>query len=258
MRVAITGAASGIGAAAAAVLKHQGAQVVAFDRAEPATDLDQWICLDMADPESIAAAVHSATGRFDALLNIAGLPPRKGQASQVLAVNYVGLVGFTRQFVDKLNAGGSIVNLASRAGNDWQANTEQVAALMSVSNPDDLDTFVAAHDVDDVRAYHLSKEALIVWTMQQTQDLLRQELRMNCVSPAAVSTGILPEFKAAFGERATKGIALAGRAGSPQEIAELVAFLARPESSWIRGANIAIDGGLDAMLISEMLGLREA
>ncbi|MGI9421562.1 MAG: SDR family oxidoreductase, partial [Hyphomicrobiaceae bacterium] len=172
--------------------------------------------------------------------------------------NYVGLVGFTRQFVDKLNPGGSIVNLASRAGNEWQANIEQVAALMSLSNPDELDTFMAAYDVDDVRAYHLSKEALIVWTMQQTQDLLGQELRMNCVSPAAVSTGILPEFKAAFGERATKGIALAGRAGSPQEIAELVAFLARPESSWIRGANIAIDGGLDAMLISEMLGLREA
>ena len=255
MRVAITGAAAGIGAASAALLKRDGAHVVAFDIAEPATELDEWIRVDMSDPTSIAAAADATSARFDALLNIAGLPPREGQAARVLAVNYLGLVNFAERFFDKLNSGAAIVNLASRAGSEWHKNLTQVKALMEVADVDDLKRFVAAHDIDYVRAYHLSKEAVIVWTMRQTQSVLARGLRMNCVSPAAVSTGILEDFKAAFGERATKGIALAGRAGTPQEIAALVAFLARTESSWIKGANIAIDGGLDAMLAHQTLGL---
>ena len=73
MRVAITGAATGIGAATAAELKQGGAEVVAFDIAEPAADLDAWIRIDMADPTSLAKAADAVAGPFDALLNIAGL-----------------------------------------------------------------------------------------------------------------------------------------------------------------------------------------
>jgi len=104
-----------------------------------------------------------------------------------------------------------------------------------------------------VRAYDLSKEAVIYWTKRATPRLRTRGLRANTVSPAAIETRILPDFEKAFGERATRGIALAGRAGTPDEVADVVVFLVRPESAWIRGVDLEVDGGLAAQLEIEKL-----
>ena len=257
MRIAITGAASGIGAATAALLKKQGAEIVAFDIVEPKNNVDHWIDVDMSDPGAITRAASKATGTFDALLNIAGLPPREGQTAKVLQVNYFGLIAFTEEMLGKLNKGASIVNLASRAGSQWRENLDQVKALMSQDNPDhsQLEAFAADHNVDHIRAYNLTKEAVIVWTMAQTEQMVGMDLRMNSVSPSAVSTGILDDFLTAFGERAATAIARAGRPGTADEISALVAFLASPESGWIKGNDIVMDGGMSAMAASDALGL---
>ena len=108
--------------------------------------------------------------------------------------------------------------------------------------------FVAMEGIDPVRAYDLSKEAVIYWTKSNTARLLAMGLRANTVSPAAIATRILPDFEAAFGDRAARGIALSGRAGTPDEVAEAVAFLASPASVWVRGVNLEVDGGLAAQL----------
>ncbi len=72
MKVALTGGATGIGAAAAAQLKEAGHEVTAFDIHEPTKNVDKWIRTDLSDPVSIAAAVVRAEGPYDALLNNAG------------------------------------------------------------------------------------------------------------------------------------------------------------------------------------------
>ena len=79
--------------------------------------------------------------------------------------------------------------------------------------------------------------------------------RMNCVSPAAVSTGILDDFTKAFGEKVARNIARAGRPGSPEEIADIILFLLSPQSAWIKGQDITIDGGMSAMGMTDMLEL---
>ena len=111
MRVAITGAASGIGAASAAILRDSGAEIVAFDIAKSSGGHDQWIQFDQSDAGSIMDAVAQVDGKFDALLNIAGVPPREGNAFNVLAINYFGLVGFTEAMLDRLSPDASIVIL---------------------------------------------------------------------------------------------------------------------------------------------------
>ena len=108
--------------------------------------------------------------------------------------------------------------------------------------------FVALERIDPVRAYDLSKEAVIYWTKANTARLLALGLRANTVSPAAIATRILPDFETAFGLRAARGIALSGRAGTADEVAEVVAFLASPASAWVRGVNLEVDGGLAAQL----------
>ena len=246
MRVAISGGASGIGAAAARRLKADGAQIVCFDRVEPTANCDQWIAVDLSKPEAIAAAAGLAEEPFDALINSAGLPPRPGFEQMILAVNYFGLVALTRGLESKLRGEAAIVNMASRAGARWRDNIDQVKALMRLSGPQALPEFIAKHDIDPVRAYDLSKEAVIAWTTAQTERFAAKGRRVNAVSPAAVKTGILDDFVTAFGERARNGIARTGRPADAEEIADVICFLVAPQSRWIRGANIVADGGIAA------------
>lgn len=255
MRVVITGAATGIGLAAASRLKESGAEVVAIDIAEPKGPIDRWLRTDMSDPAEIDAAVASLDGTFDALINNAGLPPREGLSEKILAVNFLGLRGLTEGMLGKLAPGASIVSTASRAGARWRENIEQVKRLLALASRDEIGPFIAAEGIDHVRAYDLSKEAVIVWSMAQCERLIGLQMRANTVSPSAVATGILDDFKAAFGERAAQAIARAGRPGNAAEIAEVIAFLASPLSNWIKGTDVTVDGGMTAMASCDQMAL---
>ena len=258
MRVALTGGSSGIGAAVAARLKRDGHHVTAFDLTKPSEIIDACVELILADAASIAAAAAKVSDQsFDVLINNAGLPPREGNGELVLQVNYFGLKAFMDLMLDRLPEGGVIVNTASRAGAMWRDNLEQIKGLMALGggdgDGDGLADFIAAEEIDHVRAYNLSKEAVIVLTQVMTEDLLKRGLRINSVSPAAVSTGILDDFVSAFGERVGKAVARAGRAGNADEIADVICFLASSDSRWIKGQDIVIDGGISAFVTADTL-----
>ena len=155
---------------------------------------------------------------------------------------------------DKLAPNASIVNTASRAGAMWQQNIEQVKALMGCDF-DDIKGLMERFDIDDTRAYNLSKEAVIVYGIAQTERYINKGLRMNSVSPAAVSTGILEDFTKAFGPKVARNIERVGRPGQPEEIADIIAFLISPQSYWIKGQDITIDGGMGACAIADMMAL---
>ena len=105
-----------------------------------------------------------------------------------------------------------------------------------------------------MRSYDLSKEAVIVWSIAQVEPLIARDIRINTVSPAAVETRILDDFVTAFGERATKMMARTRRSGRPEEVAEVVAFLAGPQSSWVKGVDMPVDGGTSALLSADAIG----
>lgn len=255
MRVALTGGATGIGAEAARKLTAQGHQVSAFDISEPTEGIHQWIKTDLSDPSSVAEALAAAVGPFDALINNAGLPPREGLESVILGVNFFGFRSFLEGMLDKLAEGAAVVNVASRAGAAWRDNLEEVKALMKC-DPEDANVFIRERGIDHVRAYNLSKEAVIAYTVAETETMIARGFRMNSVSPAAVSTGILDDFTAAFGERVAKNIARAGRPGLPEEIADVILYLASEQSAWIKGQDIVIDGGMGAMAMTDAMGLK--
>jgi NAD(P)-dependent dehydrogenase (short-subunit alcohol dehydrogenase family) len=177
MRFALTGAATGIGAEVARKAKEQGHEVIAFDITKPSVLIDQFVQLDLSDPGAIADAVNATQGTFDALINNAGLPPREGLGRKVLEVNYLGLRDMTQAMLPRLNAGGAIVHTASRAGAFWRDNLAQVKALRTCSWGD-VDAFIQSHNIDDTRAYNLSKEAVIVETIATTEACLVQSFRV--------------------------------------------------------------------------------
>lgn len=243
---AVTGVASGIGRELARILKSKGCTVIGLDLQEASEHLDQFIQADLANPRSVERAAQAIEVPLNGLCNNAGLPPRPGLERQILNVNFFGQRHLTRALLPRLGDGGAVVNVASRAGHNWKENIDQILRLAEIDSDDRLDRFVKTEQLDPTRAYDLSKEAMVVWTIAMSEQFIRRGLRVNSVSPGAVSSPLLGDFVRAFGQKAEANIQRAGRAGSPAEVANLAAFLLSEDSNWIKGTDITVDGGMSA------------
>ena len=251
--IAVTGGATGISAEVVAKLLQAGAKVTVFDIVSPTSAVD-YVAINLADQASIDHALD-ATGQFDGLCNIAGLPPQNDNAVLVLGVNFIGMRQFTLGMYDKLLPGSSIVNVSSLAGGRWRQNLEQILRLCSLTADADLETFITSESLDPAAAYNLSKEAVTAWSIGQCESLIGRDIRMNTVSPGGVQTRILDDFVKAFGDKVAQNLKRVGRASRPEEVADAILFLLSEKSHWIKGIDIVVDGGIAACNQSDMLGL---
>lgn len=254
-RIVVTGTSSGIGLETARVLTEQGAEVLGIDINKRFDHVEEFYRADLSDGPTIDALVDALPDGIDGVANVAGLPPT-APADKVLAVNLVGLKHFTHRIIPKLNDGASIVNLASLAGFGW---AESVAAIKASENLDfgGIRDFMARWNVTNEggRSYFFSKEALIVWTMQNRWTWRDRGIRMNTVSPGPVDTPILKDFLETLGARAEEDRKVMDRPGTPQDLAPIVAFLLSDQTMWLRGTNIAADGGMSSNILCQMHGL---
>ncbi|MDM0057523.1 coniferyl-alcohol dehydrogenase [Variovorax fucosicus] len=243
--IVITGSSSGIGAETARLLRQQGARVIGVDRNDPMITLDGFVRADLSEPSAIDAAVAQLPDRIDALCNIAGVPGT-ANADLVARVNYLGLRHLCQRVLDRLPEGGAIVNIASILGAEWPLRLAQHKALAETANFEDGLAWLAGQPVPQETCYQYFKEALIVWTVTQSQKwFLEKGVRMNCVAPGPVFTPILGDFVAMLGEeRVQKDAHRMKRPALADEIAPVVAFLCSDASRWISGVNLPVDGGL--------------
>lgn len=253
--IVVTGCASGIGLETSGLIKALGGHVLGVDIAKPDDDAHVFYPADLSDRRSIDALVKALPQGIHGLANIAGLPPT-APAEQVLKVNLVGLKYLTESLIPKLADGASIVNLASLAGSGWPNAIPAILASHDLDF-DQVDAFVQQHQVSSEggRSYFFSKEALVVWTMQQRWAWRERGIRMNAVSPGPVETPILDDFIQTFGARAHENTRLSDRAGRPEDIAPVVAFLLSDMTTWIRGTNIPVDGGMASHMLCDSFGL---
>lgn len=247
-RILLTGASSGIGAACAALFNAAGDEVTSLDIKDPPAGAAQHVHCDMGDPKSIDAAVDALAGHYDVLLNVAGVPGTV-DPELIMRVNTLGLVRLTAAMLDRLNAGGAIVNIASIAGFNWARHLPEITELLAI---DDFDAAVAwcrARGMDGNAAYHLSKEAVVVYTMQLAGPALARGLRANSVSPGPVATPLLPDFKAQAGAGQLDWVIdTIGRAAEPVDIANVVQYLATGASEFVNGRDLIVDRGFTAGL----------
>lgn len=245
MKIAITGGTTGIGAATVKKLLADGHQLTIFDIVKPEiTDCD-YIKLDLGNSEATLAAAEAAEGPFDALCHIAGIPPRDDNAVACLAINAHNGFAFIEALMPKLVDGAPVVSVASRAGMGWQDNTDMLDKLLAMPVAD-LPDWVASQDMPPALAYKLSKQAVIYWTQTKVAKTIGKH-RFLTVSPAAVSTGIFDDFVKAFGPGVQANLAKVGRAGKPEEVADVITFLISEKASWLNGIDIVIDGGMGAL-----------
>ena len=252
--VVVTGAASGIGAATAKFLKERGATIIAFDRNAPTDNFDEFIEIDLSSEANILEAVGKFNGKADAICNIAGVPPSLPPVP-VLTVNFLGLRAFTQAMLPKLNDNASIVNVASLAGMAWRNHIEEAKALFAIEEFSELEVFIEANNINQENCYEFSKEALIIWTMQQWNSFGRG-IRVNAVSPSATHTPILQDFMDTVAKRVkarTEGMGERPSPGQAEDIAPIIGFFCSDDSKSLNGSNITADGGLFAAMTGHQL-----
>jgi 3-oxoacyl-[acyl-carrier protein] reductase len=238
-RVAVvTGGARGIGYAVAEVLARNGARIaiwdVDLDCAEAAAaalggdDKATAFACDQADWRSVevaAAATHDQFARVDILVNNAGITgPNTTVANypvddwaEVIAVDLVGVFHCCKALVPHLvNDGwGRIVNVASVAGKEGNPNAS---------------------------AYSAAKAGVIALTKSLGKELVGTGVMVNCVTPAAVKTGLFDQMSEDHIAYMLAKIPM-GRFGTVEENAALIAWLCSPECSFTTGGVFDISGG---------------
>lgn len=254
--IVITGASSGIGARCADLAGQLGADVIGLDLRPPSTPMASFIEVDLATPAAITDAIECLPQRVDALCNVAGVSGTLG-AAKTIGINFYGLRALSEAMAPRMREGGAIVNVASIAGYGWRANLERARGLVGVQGFPDPNEIVREFGIDEGEGYPVSKEALLLWTLRAAhQDVFRARgIRVNAVSPGPVETPILQEFRRVLGDaRVDSDITRVGRAGRAPDIAPAILFLCSDGARWINGANLPVDGGLEASINAEVLG----
>ncbi len=253
--IVVTGSASGIGARTAELCAQMGAEVVGVDRNEDGPRLTGFIKGDLSSAAGVAAIAAQLPGQIDALCNVAGLSGAPG-AAPTIAVNFYGLRALSEAAAARIRPGGAVISVASIAGYGWRSNLKRAKAMVAVAGFPDVAAVVKRHRVGAGEGYPVSKELLLLWTqLAAHQALFKQNgVRVISVSPGPVETPLLGQFRQTFGDkRVDDDIAAAGRAGTPADIAPVIAFLCSDGARWINGTNIAADGGLEAAVNAQTM-----
>lgn len=238
----VTGAASGIGRAAARRLMAEGARVVVVDL--PASRLEAEfsgedrtipVLADVTDgdaPARIVGAAVKAWDGVDILFNNAGAAPTAplddtdtGLLRQIMALNVEAMLRLTQAAVPEMRkrGGGRIINTGS---------------------------ITSHYAVPDCAAYGMSKHAVAALTKSMCIEYGADNITANYVCPGAIVTGITreafdenPDFRQFWETKAPLG-----RLGEPDDIAGVVAFLASDDARFITGHGLVVDGGASEKL----------
>ena len=233
----VTGGASGIGRAVCELLAKEGYRVAVADRDKSGAEdvahhIDGYAFeVDVADEASVVAlferALETFGGTLDALATPAGIADTTpfmdltvDTFRRVNDVNVVGTFLCIREAAKRMRLGGRICTVASVAGK-------------------------RGGGLSGTAAYAASKGGVLALTRSAARALAPNGIAVNCVAPGATLTPMLNDaFSDAEHRQRVESLTLLGRSGEPREIAEAIAWLLSPRSSFVDGETLTVDGGL--------------
>lgn len=240
LKVIVTGSGSGIGLELAQQLSQSGAEVFGLDISEGALgSAGHWIKCDVGDSSSVAQAfaeVYSKTSVIDIVLNNAGISAvgtvedaTDEQWNRVMNINVVGMSRVAAAAMPALR----------KSKNPAIVNTCSVAATAGIPK----------------RAiYSASKGAVLSLTLAMAADYIKENIRVNCVSPGTADTPWVQNLLASSSDPQAERTALEarqpmGRLVTSTEVANAILYLASPRQSSTTGTILAVDGGMQGLRI---------
>lgn len=253
--VVITGAASGMGQSAAALLVDLGAVVYALDIAPVSVPVESTIKVDMQDPASIDAAVAAIPDEIYALFNCAGVPCPPFSNADTLNINFVGLRYLTEALLPRITEGGAIASIASTAGMAWKTNLDSVKAFLALDNSfESANQWFEENAEACADAYGFSKQSIIVYTMTKAKELAQKGIRINCIAPSPTASGFMDKLKGE-GQMPDELVDLFlpsnGRYATGAEMGEPLVLLNSKLASFVSGNNLPVDFGFCAEVFME-------
>lgn len=247
--IAVTGSASGIGAAIAARLRLDGRRVIGIDLRDADVIADLTTVAGRAT--AVRTVLDTCAGRLAGVVACAGLGPHVPHWEPLVALNYFGAVAVLDGLRDALAAGApsAAVAISSNSSTIPGSDGPLVDACLA---GDETAALGIAPTLDGQRCYAGTKLALARWVRRRapTPAWAGAGIRLNAVAPGAVRTPLLDAGLAdpVYGD-AIRGFPIPlGGFGSPEQIAAAVAFLLSAESSFCCGTVLFADGGSDALL----------
>jgi NAD(P)-dependent dehydrogenase (short-subunit alcohol dehydrogenase family) len=262
-RALVLGGASGMGAAAAEILRDIGAEVIVLDIQDFDLPGVKVIHGDLRERQSIDDALAQIGGPIDALLCAAGV------ADDTPGIEQANFIGH-RHVIDSLFASGSlprgsaIAMISSVAGLGWEAQLPRLKEYLDTPDFDAASAWIKANP--GTATYGWSKQAICAYVQRQAYEFLRRGVRINSIQPGPTDTPLArahAETWLGFAQdyRDDTGV----QAATPEQQAYPLVFLCSQAASNLTGANIINDAGYvssgftgsyDAPAIRMMLGLQ--
>jgi NAD(P)-dependent dehydrogenase (short-subunit alcohol dehydrogenase family) len=239
-RALVVGGATGMGAAAARLVQDAGAEVVVMDFAEVTQPGVEAIHVNLAERESIDAAVDACGGTVDALFSCAGVADGTPGIERINFIGHRYLIDrlFER---DMLRRGSAIGMISSAAGLGWEPNFAQLDQLLDTT---DWDAAVAWAK-DNGKADYLSmKQAMCAYVARQAYPLFKRGIRINAICPGPTDTPLAQANKEVWlGFAADYRADVGSEPSTPLEQAYPLVFLCSDAAAAINGQTLISDQG---------------
>ncbi len=239
-RVLCVGGATGMGAAAAELALDAGADVVVMDYADVALPGVKAIHVNLAEQDSIDAAVDACGGTVDVLLACAGVADG---TPGIERINFVGHRHLIDRMIDAniLGRGAAIGFISSAAGLGWEVHLEEFKELFDTP---DFDGGVAWFEKYGKANYMATKQAICAYVASQAFPMLKKGIRINAICPGPTDTPLAQankEMWLGFGADFRGEVNI--QASTPMEQAYPLLFLCSQAASGINGITLITDAG---------------
>ncbi len=239
-RVLVVGGATGMGAAAAELAQDAGGEVVVMDFAEVKLPGAKAIHLNLAEKDSIDAAVDECGGPVHALLACAGVADG---TPGIEKINFVGHRHLIDRMLgaDMLPRGSAIGFISSAAGLGWEASLGELKQYLDTPDFDSGSAWAVEHGYAD---YYHSKQAVCAYVARQAHPLLKRGIRINAICPGPTDTPLAQANKdlwLGFGADYREDTDI--EASTPLEQAYPLVFLCSDAAAAISGITLVSDVG---------------